>query len=225
MANKKQTILDVALKLFSQRGYSAVSIRDICAEVGIKESSVYYHFDSKQKIFDALEQRFKEKSDALVSRLMGKIGVFATPQKFTQECSEPPQPPTRSANVFPDVSALDNNFFVKVCSVHIDEFLLDDFCNAFIRILAIERFSNPRACEIYRETVLNGPLNFQSAMFSYLMKIGVIPPCDGNYMAVQYYAPIIFYYEQYMLCCEPTEDDRITFRKKALEHIEKFVNS
>ena len=60
MNSTKERILDVSLELFSQRGYSAVSIRDICKCVGIKESSVYYHFENKQNIFDVLLDRFYE---------------------------------------------------------------------------------------------------------------------------------------------------------------------
>ena len=52
MNDTKQRILDVSLELFSQNGFSAVSIRDICRQVQIKESSVYYYFKSKQAIFD-----------------------------------------------------------------------------------------------------------------------------------------------------------------------------
>ncbi|MFR7443331.1 MAG: TetR/AcrR family transcriptional regulator [Sellimonas intestinalis] len=33
MSNTKQKILDVSLDLFSRKGFSAVSIRDICAQV------------------------------------------------------------------------------------------------------------------------------------------------------------------------------------------------
>ena len=51
MNDTKQRILDVSLELFSQNGFSAVSIRDICRQVQIKESSVYYYFKSKQAIF------------------------------------------------------------------------------------------------------------------------------------------------------------------------------
>lgn len=54
----KKKILDVSLELFSQKGYSAVAIRDICKCVEIKESSVYYHFENKQSIFDELLNNF-----------------------------------------------------------------------------------------------------------------------------------------------------------------------
>lgn len=43
-------ILDEAARLFRQRGYSLVSLRDIAGEVGMKPGSVYYHFASKKEI-------------------------------------------------------------------------------------------------------------------------------------------------------------------------------
>lgn len=50
----KEQILEEALKLFSVKGYDAVSVRDILRAVGIKESSLYYHFKNKQDIFDTI---------------------------------------------------------------------------------------------------------------------------------------------------------------------------
>jgi len=50
---QKQTtdkIFDASIDLFSQRGYNDVSIRDIAAAVGIKESSIYKHYSSKEEI-------------------------------------------------------------------------------------------------------------------------------------------------------------------------------
>jgi AcrR family transcriptional regulator len=43
-------IFDAAIDLFSQRGYDRVSIRDIAAAVGIKESSIYKHYSGKEEI-------------------------------------------------------------------------------------------------------------------------------------------------------------------------------
>ena len=55
----KERILDISLQLFSQYGFSAVSIRDICGQVHIKESSVYYHFTNKRAILEELGNRFE----------------------------------------------------------------------------------------------------------------------------------------------------------------------
>jgi TetR/AcrR family transcriptional regulator, cholesterol catabolism regulator len=43
-------ILDTAAQLFSRDGYSAVSLRDIAGECGMKAASLYYHFTSKEEI-------------------------------------------------------------------------------------------------------------------------------------------------------------------------------
>ena len=41
--NTKETILFESLKLFADKGYDGVTVRDIAAEVGIKQSSLYKH--------------------------------------------------------------------------------------------------------------------------------------------------------------------------------------
>lgn len=40
-------ILDAADELFSKRGYSSVTLRDIASEVGMKHASLYYYFPPK----------------------------------------------------------------------------------------------------------------------------------------------------------------------------------
>src|SRR4051812_49215131 len=49
----KAALIDVALKLFAQRGYAGTSIRAIAREIGLSESVLYAHFESKQAIYDA----------------------------------------------------------------------------------------------------------------------------------------------------------------------------
>jgi AcrR family transcriptional regulator len=60
----KERIFEVALDLFSQKGYDAVSMREIAEAVGIKKASLYSHFSSKD---DLLEQIFNYPSAALSS--------------------------------------------------------------------------------------------------------------------------------------------------------------
>ena len=54
----KEAILHKSLYLFSQKGYSATSIREIASAVGIKESSIYAHFSGKEDIFRSVIAKY-----------------------------------------------------------------------------------------------------------------------------------------------------------------------
>jgi TetR/AcrR family transcriptional regulator, cholesterol catabolism regulator len=50
----RQSILHAAAGLFRQRGYAAVSLRDIAEAVGMKTGSLYYHFSSKESLVEEI---------------------------------------------------------------------------------------------------------------------------------------------------------------------------
>ncbi|AEG19171.1 TetR/AcrR family transcriptional regulator [Methanobacterium paludis] len=56
----KEKIFDVSVDLFSKKGFDAVSIREIAREVGIRESSIYNHYPSKETILNVIFQYFKK---------------------------------------------------------------------------------------------------------------------------------------------------------------------
>ena len=62
--NTKEKIFEVALNQFSKKGYDSVSLREIAEEVGIKKSSIYSHYPSKEAIlmdiFEYFTNLFKE---------------------------------------------------------------------------------------------------------------------------------------------------------------------
>lgn len=47
---RKEEIIRVAAKLFKEKGYSAVTMRDLASAMGIKAASLYNHINSKQQI-------------------------------------------------------------------------------------------------------------------------------------------------------------------------------
>lgn len=53
---KRDKILDVAAQLFSERGYHGTSIDAICGELGVTKPFIYYHFERKDDILQALYQ-------------------------------------------------------------------------------------------------------------------------------------------------------------------------
>jgi AcrR family transcriptional regulator len=53
-SNTKERILMVSTVLFAEKGYEAVSVRDIADAIGIKGGSIYNHFSSKEVLWDAV---------------------------------------------------------------------------------------------------------------------------------------------------------------------------
>ena len=51
----KDLFLQKALELFAERGYKAVSVAQIAAEVGCTAPALYKHYQSKKDLFDSLE--------------------------------------------------------------------------------------------------------------------------------------------------------------------------
>lgn len=49
--NTKDKILYSSFRFFLEKGYEATNIRDICSDVGIKASTLYFYYKSKQDLF------------------------------------------------------------------------------------------------------------------------------------------------------------------------------
>ncbi len=54
---RRNEILDVAERLFSTKGFDNTSTNDILNEIGIARGTLYYHFQSKEDILDAMTDR------------------------------------------------------------------------------------------------------------------------------------------------------------------------
>lgn len=72
----KQTIRQTAEKLFQERGYAAIGMRELAREVGIEAPSIYNHYKSKDALlreicFDIAEQFFKAFDAAVMEEEKG----------------------------------------------------------------------------------------------------------------------------------------------------------
>lgn len=196
MADTKQRILEVSLELFSQKGFSAVSIRDICGKVQIKESTVYYHFKNKQAIFDELLLQFEKKATDMMAQLERELAI----KSFSVE----------------------GEFYKNVCDIFFDCYFMDDFCNKVMRLLLIEQFRNSEIQKIYDRWMFVEPLAFQSKVFSTLMELSIISAADCEYLAVKYYAPIYFFAQKWLYNGVLSEERKKSFRNDAYKHIRNF---
>jgi AcrR family transcriptional regulator len=57
-SESRQRVLDAAEWLFMERGYVAISLRDIAESLGIRQASLYYHFpQGKEELYVAVAKR------------------------------------------------------------------------------------------------------------------------------------------------------------------------
>lgn len=60
MNKTKRKIFETSMELFAKKGYEATSIEEITSIVGVAKGTLYYHFSSKEEIFNFLvEEGFK----------------------------------------------------------------------------------------------------------------------------------------------------------------------
>ncbi|MFQ6145988.1 TetR/AcrR family transcriptional regulator [Streptomyces seoulensis] len=60
-AATRQKIADTALRLFRERGYDAVGIRDVAAEADVAVTTVFSHFASKEALVFQRDQDFEQR--------------------------------------------------------------------------------------------------------------------------------------------------------------------
>ena len=175
--NTKELILLEALKLFADKGYEGVSVRDIAAEVGIRQSSLYKHFESKQDIFNTLVETMK-------NRFPQASASFQLPDGTIQEVAK--EYATRGTEFLKKTSAEIFRFYLK-----------DPYASQFRKMLSIEKYRSSEIDRIYREIYMESALSYQAALFEEMMAQGLMRQADASIMALQFFAPIFLLLNQY----------------------------
>jgi len=63
---KRQIILQAAIKVFSERGFEKATVDEIAERAGIAKGTVYYHFASKKQLFLALIEDGVDRMDQVL---------------------------------------------------------------------------------------------------------------------------------------------------------------
>jgi len=95
LGNTNDKIRYVAFKLFLEKGYEATNIRDICMEVGIKASSLYFYYQSKKELFFSIYDelwsdniRFIESIEELKQKISPDIKLYTLFKMTIEYCSK-----------------------------------------------------------------------------------------------------------------------------------------
>ena len=161
--NTKELILDKSMELFAKNGFAAVSMRDISDAVGIKASSIYYHFESKQALFDAMIERAEDLTGNLRSLFTGAL--------------------EKTDKVEKEMFVLAGVHFLK-------GYLMNKKILPLLRILECERFHSKEADKIWKKMFFEEPIEHETNTFELLMQRGLIHSTDASKLAFEYQAII-----------------------------------
>ena len=67
--NRRNQILDAALKVFAKRGLTATKITDISAEANLSHGLIHHYFKSKEEVFVEVTRRAIERSSGMYAKI------------------------------------------------------------------------------------------------------------------------------------------------------------
>lgn len=166
--NTREIILMEALNLFSNKGYAAVSMRDIATVVGIRVSSIYHHFSGKQALFEALIQKATDVKEALQD-------VFL--------------------NALSKAGRVEEEAFVQTGIYFLTGYLQNAQVEPLLKVLECERFHNEDADRVWKELVIFTPLEHEENVFRLLRERGeIVDATTDKELAAEYQAAIMMAY-------------------------------
>lgn len=163
----KELILEVSLKLFSKKGYTSTSVRDIVADVGITQSGLYNHFRGKEAILEAL-------IGDLMSSAIVKIFKYRSIEDLAQ---------TGKSLLFSIATTFKLISFDKKNEV-------------LFKFLMQELYKNSTIRDIYNEHFYQGNVKKLSSVFFIMMQQEKIKAADPLFLAHEFFAPLFFYQMQ-----------------------------
>jgi AcrR family transcriptional regulator len=192
----KQKILEVAVDLFSKKGFSGASVREIARNVGIKESSLYNHYQNKDdilaKIFDYYETEIEN----------------ATPNKN---------------HLAERINSLPLHEFWEKGMRNFQRATQKPLMQKISKIVLLEMFQNERARDIALNELFTRQQQIVETIFGLMQKRSLVKQdLDPKFLAVEYaYGLLAMQFEYDLLSSWNLATDKV--RQKMFDHI-KFIS-
>lgn len=151
-------ILDAAAELFAQNGYDGVSMRAIARKVGVRESALYNHFQSKAELLEALFDEF--------------IRLAPQTRPSDQEIDQM-------------LAIMEPEEVFKAILFHVGKHVGGTLANTAM-IIHFEKYRNPRAVEMYYRYVVSEPVAYYERLIQKMEDRKMIKAVDSRAFAEQY---------------------------------------
>ena len=179
--NNKEKIFFFFIDLFSRYGYDGVSIRQIAGNVGIKESSIYNHYKSKESILDAILDYY--------------IG------KMTEN-----EIPLSKASENLDVGL--EYFYKAGLDLYIAK-LREEKMMEITRFILIEAYHNEKIRNFLKCDMIEGPVNGWIQLFDLMkQKNLIVKDCDSKELAESFFYYSLFLLIEHFIIRYPEDDEK-----------------
>ncbi len=198
--NTKEKIFDVSIDLFSQHGYDGVSIRRIAKEVGIKESSIYNHYQSKESILES-------------------ILSYYINEMIKEEA------PIMQAN---DKLDMDFEHFYKEGSDRFISKLSEEKMMKITRIFLVESYHNDKIKNFVKEAIIGYAIKGWEELFNLMKEKNFIKKdADISQLAESFYYYGLFLLYEHFIINYPEDDEKFLkdFEKRTTNHMKILFNS
>ena len=83
--SSKDRLISSGTLLFSEKGYAAVSVREICKHADTSMSMIHHYFENKEGLLETIVDQFSAKTFALPMQLISKVSDSKEDFKFRIE--------------------------------------------------------------------------------------------------------------------------------------------
>ncbi len=165
--SRKELIFRQALKLFSEKGFAAVSMRDLAGSVGISVSTIYHYYESKQALVRDMIDRANELT---VKARDFFFRILSSTEKV--ECAP----------------------FVHAGMMYVTACLRHEQIDPLLRMLESERFHEPAAEKAWQRMMFTDPIAHEAKVFELLAARGEIRETDADRLAGEYHGIVMLGY-------------------------------
>jgi len=189
-----------ALKLFSEKGYEAVSVAQIADAVGCTPPALYKHFKSKQDLFDAILEESEKQFAEHMKNMQFSFGSTEEMERFFSLTEEEE---------------------IKTVQNVVKEAIHNEFIQSFRKLLAVEQFHMPVLAKMYTDRYITYHYDRHEAIFKVLMEKGRMKKADPRVLARMYMSvPILA-----IGVCDREPEREEECMKMIENHIREFNNS
>lgn len=138
--NTREEILDVALSLFSTKGYDATSLSDISAMLGVSKAALFKHFDSKEEILFSVMNMMDEED-------RNRARDMNVPEDRKSESEE-------------DYRYINKDDFISYALSQFEYWTENKRASEYRKFLSLERLRREELRVKWEENFVSGPLSY-----------------------------------------------------------------